>query len=147
MKLDEIMSEWAKDSKIDWTEPGMAAIEIPNLHNKYLKIYTPDRVKYRKLQSDMKKLSLLKTQYYSGDLNNPEDLTDLGWEPWVKKTGDKFKMEKHLSGDEDIIQLNQRILYIEEKLKYLETIMTQINNMSFNIGNFIKWQQFTHGGN
>ena len=36
MKLEDILSEWAKDSKIDNTELDKESLKIPALHNKYL---------------------------------------------------------------------------------------------------------------
>ena len=39
MTIDEINDEWTKDSNIDRTELGEESLKIPQLHNKYLKIY------------------------------------------------------------------------------------------------------------
>tara|TARA_Y100000034_G_C6528127_1_gene227519 strand:+ start:28 stop:471 length:444 start_codon:yes stop_codon:yes gene_type:complete len=147
MKFEIIMEMWKIDSVIDWTEPSRAALNIPKLHNKYLQIFTEDRMRYRKLQIELKELTLLKTQYYSGDLNNPEDLKEHGWEPFPKKLGNKANLDKYVEGDKDISVLVARIGYLEEKLTYLDSVMKQISNMSFHLKIFVDWEKFIAGGN
>jgi len=44
MKIEDIVSEWDKDSKIDETELGTEAAKIPKLHNKYLKFFMGERI-------------------------------------------------------------------------------------------------------
>ena len=41
MTLDDIYTEWDKDSKIDQTELAKEALKIPQLHNKYYKFAQP----------------------------------------------------------------------------------------------------------
>ena len=56
MKLEEIFGEWEKDSKVDRTELGDVALNIPKLHHKYFKLFSHERLLLRKLEQDMKKL-------------------------------------------------------------------------------------------
>jgi len=85
MKLEEIQELWSKDCRIDQYSLEAESLKTPQLHNKYLKLYSQERVRYHKLCSDRKQLVRFKTEYYLGDLNNPEDLKQYNIEPWLKK--------------------------------------------------------------
>ena len=52
--LDDLFDLWAEDSKIDRTELGEEPIKIPQLHSKYYKLYSTERLKSVKLQEDLK---------------------------------------------------------------------------------------------
>ena len=52
--LDDLFDLWAEDSKIDRTELGEESIKIPQLHSKYYKLYSTERLKSVKLQEDLK---------------------------------------------------------------------------------------------
>ena len=58
--LDDLFDLWAEDSKIDRTELGEESIKIPQLHSKYYKLYSTERLKSVKLQEDLK---ILKKDY------------------------------------------------------------------------------------
>ena len=51
MKLEEIQEFWHKDREIDYSELGTESIRIPQIHDKYLKIYTMILVGKLNLQS------------------------------------------------------------------------------------------------
>ena len=50
--LDDLFDLWADDSKIDRTELGEESIKIPQLHSKYYKLYSTERLKSVKLQEE-----------------------------------------------------------------------------------------------
>ena len=56
--LDDYFDLWAEDSKIDRTELGEESIKIPQLHHKYYKMYSLERLNLVKLQEEMKILIL-----------------------------------------------------------------------------------------
>ena len=47
MKLEAIQELWNRDREIDYTELGTESIRIPQIHDKYLKIYTDERIKLK----------------------------------------------------------------------------------------------------
>ena len=51
MNLDDYYNAWAEDSKIDRTELGEESIRIPQLHHKYYRFYSAERMKLVKLPS------------------------------------------------------------------------------------------------
>ena len=66
MNLDEIQAQAEKDLKIDDTELDLESIRTPQLHNKYLKLYTTYSLQYKKLQDDYKVMYRFKWEYYGG---------------------------------------------------------------------------------
>ena len=78
--LDDYFDLWAEDSKIDRTELGEESIKIPQLHHKYYKMYSLERLNLVKLQEEMKILKKDKIEYYTGTMAE-EDLKERGWEP------------------------------------------------------------------
>ena len=47
MKLEDIQELWHKDREIDYTELGTESIRIPLIHDKYLKIFTDERIRLK----------------------------------------------------------------------------------------------------
>ena len=80
MNIEELYDEIEKDLKIDDTELDLESIRTPQLHNKYLKLYTKHSLQLKKLQDDYKVMYRLKWEYYTGKAppevyaSNPFDL-------------------------------------------------------------------------
>ena len=49
MKLEDIQELWHRDSEIDYTELGTESIRTPQIHDKYLKIFTDERIRLKEL--------------------------------------------------------------------------------------------------
>jgi hypothetical protein len=145
MKLEDILSEWAKDSKIDNTELDKESLKIPSLHNKYLKMYTSENLKLKRMMHDFKDLERDKFEYYSGKMCQ-EDLTERGWSQFDHKLL-KQDIPRYLESDRELITILLKIDYQREKVETVKSIMSSINGRSFNINNAIKWQQFLNGIN
>jgi len=145
MKLEDILSEWAKDSKIDNTELDKESLKIPALHNKYLKMYTSENLKLKRMMHDFKDLERDKFEYYSGKMCQ-EDLTERGWSQFDHKLL-KQDIPRYLESDRELIIILLKIDYQREKVETVKSIMSSINGRSFNISNAIKWQQFLNGIN
>ena len=60
MTLEDIFELWSKDCDIDRTELGEESLKIAQLHAKYFKIFSTERLSLRKLQSDLKVLKKYK---------------------------------------------------------------------------------------
>ena len=72
MTLEEIQNLWSKDANVDRTELGEEAIRIPQIHSKYFKIFSTERLKLKKQESA--DLRLKKYSWSSDDNSLPE-----GW--------------------------------------------------------------------
>ena len=118
----------------------MESIRTPQLHNKYLKLYTKYSLQLKKAQDDYKILYRSKWEYYTGKADpdvyqeHPFDLKVL-----------KADVGIYLDSDKDIQELGQKEAYIQAIVTYLEKILREINNRNWTIRNTIEWKKFLHG--
>ena len=143
MKLEEIQELWNRDREIDIAELAIESVRIPQLHDKYLKIYIDERIKLKSLEFELSKMGRLKNDYYSGRMAK-EDLEKLGWEPFLGKIL-KGEMHSYLEADEDVFRIKTKIVMMEEKINYLDSIVKMINNRGFQIKSAIDWIKFKSG--
>ena len=143
MKLEEIQELWNRDREIDIAELAIESVRIPQLHDKYLKIYIDERIKLKSLEFELSKMVRLKNDYYSGRMAQ-EDLEKLGWEPFLGKIL-KGEMHSYLEADEDVFRIKTKIVMMEEKINYLDSIIKMINNRGFQIKSAIDWIKFKSG--
>ena len=140
MDLSELQDQVDRDLKIDDTELDMESIRTPQLHNKYLKLYTKYSLQLKKAQDDYKILYRRKWEYYTGKADpdvyqeHPFDLKVL-----------KADVGIYLDSDKDIQELGQKEAYIQAIVTYLEKILREINNRNWTIRNTIEWKKFLHG--
>ncbi len=143
MNLDEIRKMSSVDLKMDETELEIESMKTPQIHNKYLIIFTDEKLILGKMKSDMYKLKKDKWLYYTGKMSQ-EELDEYGWDTFDLNIL-KSDIDKFLDADEDIIKLSNRILLQKEKVEYLENIIKIINNRQWSIRSAIDWLKFTSG--
>ena len=143
MKLEEIQELWNRDRDIDIADLGIESVRIPQIHDKYLKIYIDERIRLKGLQFDLNKLVKLKTDYYAGNLTE-EELERLGWEQFLTRLI-KTEITKYLEADEDIIKMKKNIVLMEEKIHYLDSIIKMVSNRGFQIKSAIDWIKYKDG--
>ena len=143
MKIDEIMSEWKTDSEIDVTELADESIKIAKLHQKYYEYLIKEKLLFKKNESDLKLLRLEKYEFYTQGHN--EETLKKGWELPSKGMVIKSEIPMYLEGDKDIINLNLKISYQQEKIDLLQSIIKSLNNRGYNIKSAIDWIKFTSG--
>jgi len=140
MDLNELQNDVDRDLKIDDTELDLESIRTPQLHNKYLKLYTKYSLQLKKAQDDYKILYRSKWEYYTGKADpdvyqeKPFDLKIL-----------KADVAIYLDSDKEIQELGQKEAYIQAVVTYLEKILREINNRNWTIRNTIEWKKFIHG--
>ena len=140
MNIDELFVEVERDIKIDDTELDLESIRTPQIHNKYLKMFTKHSLQHKKLQDDYKVLYREKWEYYTGKAP-PEAYAENPFELKVLRTDVGIYME----ADKDLQQLGQRMAYTKQIVEYLERILREINNRNWTIRNTIEWKKFLHG--
>ena len=145
MKLEEIQELWNRDREIDYTELGTESIRIPLIHDKYLKIFTDERIRLKGVEFELSKLVRAKTEYYSGKMSK-EELETRGWEQYLGRLL-KNEMASYIESDEDVIKLKQQIVVLQEKVNYLDSVIRMVNNRGFQIKNALVWLKFSHGNN
>ena len=143
MKLEEIQELWNRDREIDITELATESIRIPQILDKYLKIYVDEKIKLRKLQLNLAKISKMKSDYYSGRMSQ-EELDRLEWQPFLVKVL-KSEVNSYVESDDDIIKLKETIALMEEKINYIDLVIRMINNRGFQIKSAIDWIKYKDG--
>jgi uncharacterized lipoprotein len=144
MDIEEINQMWAQDCKIDEVNLIRESSRIPELHNKYYNLFYKEALRIKKLKADLIELEKAKTEYYNGSMDELE-LKERGWKPFSLKVL-RSDLERYVQSDRDIVQLSLRISLHEERAKYLESIVRQINNRNYIIKNMIDWAKFQAGG-
>lgn len=143
MNIDEVLNMWAEDAKFDDLNLDGEALKIPNLHSKYLKLLSRERLKLKGFHIQKKSLNTTLQEYYRGELNNPEDLEEMGREPWDKLTV-KQDVNMYVERDNEMVSIVKKVAYQEEMVDTLSEILKSINNRNFNVTNAIKWRQLTN---
>ena len=140
MNIDELYNEIERDLKIDDTELDLESIRTPQLHNKYLKLYTTHSLQLKRLQDEYKVLYRVKWEYYTGKAS-PETYKEKPFEIKVLKSD----IGIYIDADADLQQLSQKVAYTKQITDYLERILREINNRNWTIRNTIEWKKFLHG--
>jgi len=143
LKLEEIQELWNRDREIDISDLATESIRIPQIHDKYLKIYVDEKIKLRKLKLNLAKISKMKLDYYSGRMSQ-EELDRLEWQPFLVKVL-KPEVNSYVESDDDIIKLKETIALMEEKINYIDSVIRMINNRGFQIKSAIDWIKFKDG--
>ena len=145
VNIDDLLEEWVKDAVIDETEPMKALLKISSIHAKYLRILTHHNLIIKKLTIDYNKLKNIKVSYYSGDLNNPEDLKEYGFEPMMKKLEHKSHLAIYLDGDNDLNTILIKRVIHQEIVDTCDMILKEINNRTYQLSNIVKWELYLKG--
>ena len=140
MDIEKIQTLWDEDSKLDVDNLHTESTKIPSLHAKYYKIYNKILLLKKMEENKLKILNKEKWQYYTGKAN-PEVYIDKPFDHKVLRQD----VDKYLESDEDLIKAKTKIDYFQVMLNYLDSILKNINNRTYQIKNAIEWQQFIRG--
>jgi len=139
--LESIQNMWESDSKIDPDNLHTESLNIPILHAKYYEMYNTVTLLYKKAQQQRKNIRHERYEYFSGKAD-PEVYIN---NPFPKKIRDKDTMQKYLDADEKLSNCSLKIDYYETTLKYLEEILKQVGNRTYQIKNAIEFMRFSSG--
>jgi len=139
--LDTIQKMWTEDSKIDPDNLHTESLNIPVLHGKYHDLYNNIFLLRKKAEQQRKNIRHERYEYFSGKAD-PDTYID---NPFPKKIRDKDTMQKYLDADEKLSNAALKIDYYDTMLMYLESILKQISNRTYQIKNAIEFMKFTAG--
>lgn len=143
MTLDEIFGLWSEDSVINVSELGNAAIDIAKLHHKYYSILSKERLLLRKMEGESKSLRLEKFEFF---VDGPtEEQIEKGWKLPPKGRILKTDAKEYVDADNDVIALNLKIAYQQEKIDLLTDVIKTISNRGFQVKSAIDWEKFKVG--
>lgn len=143
MKLDDIFDLWKEDSYFERDELTEETLRIPQLHSKYLRTLSQERIRLKMFESEYKKLYRIMHEYYRGDLDE-ETLKEKGWSQNPLKIL-RQDIEMYILQNQEIVDLSSKISMQKEKITVLESILQQINNRGYQIKSIIDWEKFKAG--
>ena len=140
MTLDELKIQVAMDLKVNDERLDTESLKNQELYAKYLDINSKFELLMYKAKGDYKMLYRDKWEYYGGksDANvyvtKPFDLKVL-----------KSDLSIYIESDEEIIQIENKIVYLETVCKYVDGVMKAISGRGWDIKNAIQWKNFEAG--
>ena len=141
MNLEKIQEMWQKDSVIDPDNLHDESLKIPQLHSKYYTVYNTITLLREKARDSYNKIKLERYNYYTGKA--PEEVYVK--EPFPYKVREKDAIQRHLEADEKLTNIDLKIRYYDTELKFLEEIIKNVSNRTFQIKNAIEWNRFQAG--
>ena len=141
MDLDQLKEEASKDLIIANEEQlGSESLKNQKIKIKYLDQRSRFQLLLQRANGNYQRMYRQKWEYYGGKadakiyVTKPLDLKVL-----------KNDLAMYISSDEEIIQLMDKIGYLEIVIKYLEGIIKSIDNRGWDIKNAIEWKKFEAG--
>ena len=140
MTLDELKMEVYLSLKVNDERLDTEALKNQELYAKYLDHKSRFELLLHKAKGDYKKMYREKWEYYGGksDANvyvtKPFDLKVL-----------KSDLSIYIESDEEIIQIENKIVYLETVCKYVDGVMKAISGRGWDIKNAIQWKNFEAG--
>ena len=148
-RFEKIKNEWASDSHVEHefknkqytADLGQISMEIPFQHNKYLNHYTDISQIKTSLEFEIRKLVKEKREYYSGEA----DAKTYAAKPFGSHIKTTEKMKVYIESDDEIINLEAKIKYLEQMMYFIDHVMKQISNRGFQVKSAIEWEKFVNG--
>ena len=148
-KFEQLKTDWTEDSHVDFqfknksytADLAQLALDIPYQHNKYLNHYTDISQIKTSLEFEIRKLIRNKREYYGGEA----DAKTYAEKPFGGKISTQDKMKVYVESDDDVINLEAKIKYLDQMLYWLDQVMKQISNRGFQVKSAIEWEKFING--
>jgi len=145
MTLEELHDEWDKDSKFNQLNiPGEVQKNL-ELHSKYWRILTAEQFKYAQQEIVLSQLKHDKLEFY---MHGHDEVTRAkGWElPPKGRITVREDAKRTTEIDKEVIQKTLSFAVVSSKVKFLESIIHQINNRNYSIKSFIEHKKYEAGG-
>jgi len=143
MNLEKIQEMWQKDSVIDPDNLHDESLKIPQLHCKYYTLYNTITLLREKAKDSYNKTRLERYNYYTGKAPAEVYIED----PFPYKVREKDAIQRHIEADEKLNAIDLKVKYYDVMLKFLEEIIRNVSNRTFQIKNAIEWNKFQSGFN
>tara|TARA_Y100000385_G_C13006671_1_gene599749 strand:+ start:425 stop:898 length:474 start_codon:yes stop_codon:yes gene_type:complete len=148
-KFEKIKKQWTEDSYVEHefknkqyvTDLGKISMEIPFQHNKYLNYYSDLSQIKTSLEFESRKLLREKREYYGGEA----DAKTYAEKPFGSHIKTADKMRVYIESDDDLINIEAKIRYIDQILFFLEHVLKMISQRNFHVKNAIEWEKFING--
>ena len=140
MTLDELKMEVYLALKVNDEKLDTEALKNQELYAKYLDHKSRFELLLHKAKGDYKKMYREKWEYYGGKADakiyasKPFDLKVL-----------KTDLGVYISADEEIIDAENKIGYLETVVDYIKGVIKSVDNRGWDIKNAIEWKKFEAG--
>lgn len=129
--LIEIQLMATKDLESKPDDVEFISIQTPILQSKYLRLLNEESLRLTKLESEKDALFKTKWIYYKYDYDYVIDRKD--------------DLLTHINGDDDMIQIKQRIALAKQTMNYLENIIRTLRERSFHMKNLMDYRRWISG--
>ena len=141
MDLDQLKEEASNDLIIKNEEQlGSESLKNQKIKMKYLDHRSRFQLLLQRANGSYQRMYRQKWEYYGGKADakiyvaKPFDLKVL-----------KNDLAMYISSDEEIIELMDKIGYLEIVIKYIDGVIKSIDNRGWDIKNTIEWKKFEAG--
>ena len=140
MTLDELKLQVSQDLKVDDEHLDTESLKNQEIKAKYLEHKSKFELLLFKAKGDYKRLYREKWEYYGGKADakiyasKPFDLRVL-----------KTDLGVYISADEEIIDAENKIGYLETVVDYIKGVIKSVDNRGWDIKNAIEWKKFEAG--
>ena len=140
MNLDELKLQVSQDLKEDDEHLDTESLKNQEIKAKYLDHKSKFELLLFKAKGDYKRLYREKWEYYGGKADakiyasKPFDLKVL-----------KTDLGVYISADEEIIDAENKIGYLETVVDYIKGVIKSVDNRGWDIKNAIEWKKFEAG--
>ena len=140
MTLDELQAQAAHDLKVNDEHLDTESLKNQEIKAKYLNHKSKFELLLYRAKGDYKRLYRDKWEYYGGKadakiyITKPFDLKVL-----------KTDLSVYIESDEDIINSENKVAYLQTVVKYIDGVIKSIDNRGWDISHAIKWKQFEAG--
>ena len=140
MTLDELKLQVQKDLKVDDEHLDTESLKNQEIKATYLDHKSRYELLLFKAKGDYKRLYREKWEYYGGKADakiyasKPFDLKVL-----------KTDLGVYISADEEIIDAENKIGYLETVVDYIKGVIKSVDNRGWDIKNAIEWKKFEAG--
>ena len=140
MTLDELKLQVSQDLKVDDEHLDTESLKNQEIKATYLDHKSKFELLLFKAKGDYKRLYREKWEYYGGKA----DAKIYATKPFDLKVL-KTDLGVYISADEEIIDAENKIGYLETVVDYIKGVIKSVDNRGWDIKNAIEWKKFEAG--
>ena len=140
MNLDELKLQVSQDLRVDDEHLDTESLKNQEIKAKYLEHKSKFELLLFKAKGDYKRLYREKWEYYGGK----SDAKIYATKPFDLKVL-KTDLAIYISADEEIIDAENKIGYLETVVDYIKGVIKSVDNRGWDIKNAIEWKKFEAG--
>ena len=140
MNLDELKLQVSQDLRVDDEHLDTESLKNQEIKAKYLEHKSKFELLLFKAKGDYKRLYREKWEYYGGKA----DAKIYATKPFDLKVL-KTDLSIYISADEEIIDAENKIGYLETVVDYIKGVIKSVDNRGWDIKNAIEWKKFEAG--